>query len=147
MPETSGDRIRVVLRSLTILDKLEPFFKETGEFVFKSTVTADTSEGEVTNELRIPEEGHWSISDHPRWNTVKHINKVLFEGEVGSRLVVELRGEELDQMSANDQLETYRRVFDGPPDSWIGRYQPRDEGGEDPEVMSNWRIAYDIERA
>ncbi len=142
-----ADKIRVVLRSLTILDKMEPFFKETGEFVFRTRVTTDAGEGAVVQESRIPETGFWSISDHPRWNTVKHINKVLFEGEAGKQLTVEMFGEELDQMSANDELDPYRRVFDGPVESWIGRYQPRDEGSTDPEVMTKWRIAYDIERA
>ena len=31
-------RIRVTLKWIKILDKLEPFFKETGEFQFRSKV-------------------------------------------------------------------------------------------------------------
>jgi hypothetical protein len=27
----------------------------------------------------------------------------------------------------------------------VGRYAPDDEGSNDPENMSNWRICYDIE--
>ena len=70
---------------------------------------------------------------------------VLFEGEVSDHLVVELRGEELDQFSDNDELEFYRREFAGPIDAQLGVHQPGDEGSDDPENMSNWRIGYEIE--
>lgn len=137
------NRIRVILRWIQIKDKLEPFFKEHGEFFFRTKV----STGSETVEHRLPEKGHWEISDHPRFNKVDKIDKVIFEGEPGESLVVEMFGEEIDQFTANDQLDDYRKEFTGPPESWVGRQAPGDEGAADPENMSNWRICYDIESA
>ena len=143
MEGSSGQRVRVILRWIQIKDKLEPFFKEHGEFFFTTRVTT----GNKTTEHRLPEEGHWEISDHPRFNKVDKIDKVIFEGPVGDTLVVEMFGEEIDQLSANDHLDDYRKDFTGDPESWVGRQAPGDEGSDDPENLSNWRIGYDIELA
>ena len=149
MSESGGARIRVTLRWLQILDNLEPFFKEKGEFRFRSVVSSE-NRGGIQHETRFPEEGHWAISDHPAWNR-ERVNRVLFEGDVDDHLVIELFGEELDKMSANDMLDTYRREFRGPVETWLGTYGPgediaEDQDSDDPEMMSNWRIFYDIER-
>ncbi len=133
--------IRVTLRWLQVLDKLEPWYKDKGEFVFWAKVTS----GERTEERRFPSEGHYPISDHPRWNKLDHLNKVMYEGEAGDSLLIELRGLETDRFSDDDELERYAREFAGPADSWVGRHQPGDEGPPDPEAMSNWRICYDVE--
>lgn len=143
MSETGGNRVRVVLRWIQIKDNKEAAWDDEGEFRFRSKVTTAGR----SHELKFPEEGFWSISDHPRRSKVDKIDKVLYEGDVGDSLVVELFGEELDQLSANDVLETYRREFTGPVNSWLGRHQPTDEGSGDPENMSDWRICYDIEQA
>jgi hypothetical protein len=140
MTEQAGQHIQVVLRWIQILDKLEPFYKETGEFVFRSKVE---SAGKV-EEYRFPEEGYYAISDKPGWNRLEKLNKVLFDGPAGDSLVVELNGEELDQFSANDNLDAYRREFSGVVDDWIGHYEPVDEGSADPENMKTWRICFDI---
>ncbi len=140
MTEQAGQHIQVVLRWIQILDKLEPFYKETGEFVFRSKVE---SAGKV-EEYRFPEEGYYAISDKPGWNRLEKLNKVLFDGPAGDSLVVELNGEELDQFSANDALDAYRREFSGVVDDWIGHYEPVDEGSSDPENMKTWRICFDI---
>ena len=50
-------------------------------------------------------------------------------------------------MTANDQLEHYSKSFSGDSSGWLGRHQPTDEGIDDPENMSDWRICYDIESA
>lgn len=139
----SGHRIRVILRWIQIKDNKEAAWDDEGEFRFRSRVTT----GGHATEFRFPEQGFWSISDHPRRNKVDKIDKVLFEGEPGDTLVVELFGEELDQFSASDHLEDYRKEFTGDPSGWIGRRQPADEGRGDPENMSDWRICYDIEMA
>ena len=141
MTGEAGQRIQVVLRWIQILDKMEPFYKETGEFVFKSKVAS----GGTVNENRFPEEGYYAISDKPGWNRLEKLNKVLFDGVPGDELVVELMGEELDQFSANDPLDHYRREFTGDPAGWVGHYEPVDEGSTDPENMSNWRICFDIQ--
>jgi len=140
MTEQSGKRIQVVLRWIQILDKLEPFYKETGEFVFRSKIEAS---GKV-EEYRFPEEGYYAISDKPGWNRLEKLNKVLFDGVPTDNMVVELMGEELDQFSANDHLDHYRREFSGNVADWVGHYEPKDEGSTDPENMPTWRICFDI---
>jgi hypothetical protein len=141
MAEPGANRIRIVLRWIQILDNLEPFFKERGEFRFKAKIT--TNAGAGVHETQFPEEGYYEISDHPSWNKV-NLDKVLFEGEVGDKLVVELYGEELHTFSANDHLEPYRREFAGSVASFAGHYEPHDEQSDDPENLSNWRVCYDI---
>jgi hypothetical protein len=141
----TGKRVRVTLRRIQILDSLD--LDGTGEFRFRFRVST-RNRGGVEQETRYPPDGHLSISDHPAWNRIEKIDKVLFESEVDDHLVVEAFGEEIDLLSPNDQLETYRRSFDGPPESWAGRYTHWDEsadGVKDPENMSNWRIGYEIE--
>ena len=140
MTEQAGQRIQVVLRWIQILDKLEPFYKETGEFVFRSKVE---SAGKV-EEYRFPEDGYYAISDKPGWNRLEKLNKVLFDGVPTDNMVVELMGEELDKFSANDQLDHYRREFSGNAGDWVGLYEPVDEGSTDPENMTTWRICFEI---
>jgi len=141
-----ADRIRVTLRWIQILDNLEPFYKERGEFRFSGSVSADGQNPHVT---KFPTEGYYEISDHPAWNKL-NLDRVLFEGEVKTTMTVELGGEELDSMSANDRLDSYKRSFSGPPSSWVGHYGPgafdADVDPSDPENMTNWRVSYDIER-
>ncbi|MDZ7779072.1 MAG: hypothetical protein U5R14_03920 [Gemmatimonadota bacterium] len=143
MSEKGGNRIRIVLRWVQIKDNKEAMWDDEGEFRFRSVVTTAGQ----SHETQFPKEGYWSISDHPRRNKVDKIDKVLFEGEVGENMVVEMFGTELDQFSKNDPLDNYRREFTGDPESWIGRHEPTDEGTDDPENMSDWRICYDIETA
>ena len=133
--------IRVTLRWLQVLDKLEPWYKAKGQFVFWTRVTS----GGNTDERRFPEEGHYPISDHRRWNKLDHLNKVMYEGEAGDSLGIEVRGVEMDRFSSDDELERYSREFSGPVESWVGRHRPGDEGPPDPEAMTNWRICYDVE--
>ncbi len=151
MSEANGERIKVMVRWVQILDNLEPAFKEKGEFVFKSVVSSDNLGG-VRKEGRYPKTGHISISDQPVFNR-EIVNWVIFEGEVKDHLVVELYGEELDKFSANDMLDTYRREFRGPVSSWLGTYGPGEDltseqaaDSDDPEMMDNWRVCLFIDR-
>jgi hypothetical protein len=141
MSDNGASRIRVVLRWIQIKDNKEAMWDDEGEFRFRSKIT---TAGE-TRELEFPEQGYWSISDHPRRNKVDKIDKVLFEGEVGETMIVELFGVELDQMSSNDHLQDYRREYTGSAAGWIGRHEPTDEGSDDPENLTDWRVCYDIE--
>jgi len=143
MSEGNGQRIRVTVQWVQILDNLEPAFKEKGEFVFRSVVKSNNFP--VKHESRYPATGHISISDQPVVN--KEIIKwVIFEGDVSDHLVIELFGEELDTLTANDHLENYRREFSGPVSEWLGTYGPGEDfskgesGDDDPEMMSNWRV-------
>jgi hypothetical protein len=143
MSDNGGGQIRVTLRWIQIKDNKEAMWDDEGEFRFRSKVTTAGR----SHELEFPEQGYWSISDHPRRNKVDKIDKVLYEGAVGENLIIELFGMELDNLSTNDELEEYRREYTGDASSWLGRHQPTDEGSEDPENMSDWRVCYDIERA
>jgi hypothetical protein len=143
MSENGGNRIRVTLRWIQIKDNKEAMWDDEGEFRFRSKIT---TAGKV-EEIEFPEQGYWAISDHPRRNKVDKIDKVLYEGDAGDTLLVELFGVELDQMSANDHLQDYRREYTGATSAWLGRHQPTDEGTSDPENMVDWRVCYDIELA
>jgi hypothetical protein len=141
----SPNRIRVTLRYIEVLDRKD--LDEYGEFVFR--FKASIPEREVERSVRLPESGHYSVSDHPAMNRLK-LDKVIFESEVsdGDTLVLEASGEELDFLSPNDQLAPYRREFSGPVSSWIGRHTPWDEGTDDvadPEQMDDWRFSFEIE--
>lgn len=136
-------QIRVILRWIQIKDNKEAMWDDEGEFRFRSRITTN---GE-SHELTFPEQGYWSISDHPRRNKVDKIDKVLYEGGFGDNLIVELFGEELDDFTANDHLEDYHREYTGDASTWVGRHQPTDEGSDDPENMTDWRVCYDIEMA
>ena len=140
-------KIRVTLRYIEILDSKDVDGK--GEFVFELKGTVPERGEEQT--LRIPDSGHMAISDHPAMRKVT-LNKVFFEGEVedGETLVIEATGEEVDRVSANDQLQSYRREFTGDVAGWVGEYTPWDEGSADttdPEQLGDWRMAYSIEEA
>lgn len=141
MSVNSGKRVRVILRWIQITDNLEPFYDDYGEFFFTTRVTTANK----TVEFRLPEEGHWEISDHPRFNKVDKIDKIIFEGEVGDTMTVELLGEEIDQLSENDHLDDYKREFTGDASGWVAVWAPGDEGSDDPENMSNWRVGYEVE--
>jgi len=143
MSENGGGQIRVTLRWIQIKDNKEAMWDDEGEFRFRSKVTTAGQ----SHELEFPEQGYWSISDHPRRNKVDKIDKVLYEGVPGDNLIVELFGVELDDLSANDHLEDYRREYSGDVSTWVGRHQPTDEGSDDPENLSDWRVCYDIEMA
>lgn len=136
----SAPRIRVTLIWVQILDDLEPPWAESGQFRFRARVET----GNEVQETRIPTEGTFSIQDHPAWNR-KRVNRVIYEGEAGDSLTVELSGVERDILSADDELEPYRRSFTGDPESWVGEYTFADEGPDDPEAMSNWRVCYWVE--
>lgn len=143
MSDNGGGQIRVTLRWIQIKDNKEAMWDDGGEFRFRSKVTTSGQ----SHELEFPEQGYWSISDHPRRNKVDKIDKVLFEGAVGETLLVELFGVELDDFTANDTLADYRREYTGDSSTWLGRHQPTDEGSDDPENMIDWRVCYDIETA
>ncbi len=139
-----GERIKVILRKVQINDNLEPFFEDEGEFRF--TVRVSSRNGGLLRETTIPKEGYFEITDHPSWNQ-KHLNEVVFEGEVEDHLEVEVLGVELDAFSDNDELTPYRRVFEGPPLSWVGLYRPGDEGPDDPEMMRDWWVFLEVLKA
>lgn len=147
MAEQAGGRIKVTLRWIQILDKMEPAWKEKGEFRFQTRVSV----AGTTQEFHFPETGHYDISDHPAWNKVV-LNRVIYDGPAGEPLVIELMGEELDSFTSNDLLDHYRREFRGSPASWYGWYGPGEDvppdvavKSSDPEMMEKWRVCYLIQ--
>jgi hypothetical protein len=146
MAEGSGERIRVILRMVQIHDDLEPAWEDEGEFRFTATVSSRNRGGIEVKTVLPSEDGHYKIMDNPAWNRLQ-LDKTLFEGEVDDHLDVKIIGEELDFLSANDQLDPYHRVFEGDPSSWVGYYHPGDEGSGDPERRSNWWIYLEVEPA
>lgn len=141
----ASTRIRVTLKYVEILDRKD--MDEQGEFVFQ--FKASVPERGVEQSTRIPDKGHLSISDHPSMNRVT-LDRVVFEGEVADdeTFVLEATGEELDKLSANDQLNAYRREFRGPVSSYLGPHTPWDQGTDDvsdPEQLGDWRFAFQIE--
>jgi hypothetical protein len=138
-----ADAIKVILRKVQINDNLEPWWKDEGEFFFTVRIS---SRDKLLREIRLPKEGHYTITDHPSWNQ-RHLNEVVYEGPIEGYLEVEVRGEEIDTSSKNDHLTTYKRIFEGDPSSWVGYYRPGDEGSDDPERMKDWWVFLEIEKA
>jgi hypothetical protein len=146
MGDQSGQRVRVILRSIQIHDNLEPAHDDEGEFRFHIKVSS-RNRGGIVEETRLPRvKEFYRISDNPAWNRLT-LDELLFEGEVDDHLEVEILGEELDLLTPNDHLTPYRRVFEGPPSEWIGLYRPGDEGSNDPERMKDWWVFLEIEKA
>lgn len=146
MSEQTGHRIRVILRMVQIHDNLEPAWDDEGEFRFTCTVSS-RNRGGIEEKTVLPRNApFYRISDNPAWNRLT-LDETLFEGVVDDHLVIDLLGEELDQFTANDELDRYHRVWEGDPASWIGVYQPGDEGSKDPERMSNWWVYLEIQAA
>ena len=138
MADQPGQKIRVVLRRIQLLESKEPFFKARGEYSFRARVSV---EGGSASETILPEKGYYSLSAEPGKNIVP-LQLTLYEGQPEGSLTVELNATELDKMSANDNFTPYRKTFSGAPDSWVGSYGPA--GDED---LGDWRIWYLIERA
>lgn len=136
-----GQRVRITLNWIKLLDSLDT--GDEGQFRFTAKISS-SDRGGFSEEIRFPEEGYYPLSSKPGWNFVK-LDRVLWEGDIQSGMTFELVGEELDKMSSSDFLDHYSRTFAGPPANWAGRYHPMDEGTDDPENMSNWRIAYTID--
>ena len=144
MSNAAPQRVRVTLRWIQILDIKEPFFRKAGQFKFVSTVS--TGDDGRTIQKNLPESGHLTVSESFAQNKVT-FDTVIFEGEVGDRLSVALEGEEVDRLSKNDPLPSYRRDFSGSPAQYAGWYGPGDEAPEDEkENLGAWRVCYEIEQ-
>ncbi len=146
MADATGQRIKVVLHMVQIHDNLEPAWDDEGEFRFTCKVTS-RNRGGIVQETVLPRNAEfYRISDNPAWNRLR-LDEVLFEGEVDDHLEIDILGEELDTLTANDELDRYHRVLEGDPASWVGLYEPGDEGSKDPERMTNWWVYIRIEKA
>ena len=138
-----GQKLRLVLERIQILDDHDPFLKLAGEFRFVARVSS-TSNGGLSQETKFPPKGHYTISDKPAHNTV-HLDLPVFEGFVQDDLAVEITGIEMDTFDPDDKLCPYRRVFTGPPENWLGSFNPGKDDRQ-PENLGDWRVWYRIER-
>ncbi len=137
-------RIRIILEKVQILDDHEPWFKGRGDFQF-TTMATFNGEPSRRHMQRIPETGVLKISAAPGRNE-RVLNACLFDGLVAEadRLELAILPLEKDTLDPDDPLVRFRRSFDGPPESWVGRYVPDDEP-DDPERRKDWLLWYRIE--
>jgi hypothetical protein len=137
-----GQRIRVVLEKIQILDDREPFFKGKGEFRFYSKVYTPANGG-IVQKHTFPAKGHYSLGDKPGENEVK-LGQVIFDAYAGRVLSVQIGGLELDTFDPDDRLCAYRRIFKGQPGEWIGTYADH-KGEMNIENVGGWKVWYRVE--
>lgn len=139
-------RIRVVLEKVRILNDHDPWIKGRGEFHFTACVSFNNDSCR-RHWYRVPQKGHYKISDWPGRNE-QELNVCIFEGYVAEEdnMSISLLPIEEDWLDPDDELSLYRRHFNGPPETWVGRYSPDDEPpGSDAEKLSDWMLWYRIE--
>lgn len=140
----AGEKVRVVLEKIQILEDRDPWIKGPGEIRFKARVRTE-SNGGIEQSVRLPEAGVFKISDKPGRNVLE-LNKVLFTGYATDDLRIEVVAVELDTFDPDDTIGKYTRIFSGDPATWLNHYGPGDEA-IDPEDAGAWRLWYHIERA
>jgi len=137
-----GQKIKVIVDKIRILNDMDPCIKGDGELVFTSEVIPD-KDSSRKKVLRLPDKGVYKVSDKPGKNDIK-LEKTIFEGEVkNNSLSITIMGKEIDCCDPDDDLTRYHRVFTGDPAKWIGEYSPDDEY-LDKEDVGEWAIWYRI---
>ncbi|MBC7893293.1 MAG: hypothetical protein H7Y12_13840 [Sphingobacteriaceae bacterium] len=139
-----GQKIRVVLEKIQILDDREPWFKGKGEFRFYAKVFSPDNGG-ILREAVFPSSGYFKLSDRPGSNEVQ-LDATLFEDWADTALGIEIGGVELDTFDPDDTLASYKRVFQGKPADWLANYAPTGDP-IDPQNMGGWKLWYRIEYA
>ncbi len=139
-------RIRVILEKVRILNDHDPWIKGRGEFHFTACVSFNDDTCR-RHWYRIPQKGCYKISDWPGRNE-QELNICVFDGFVAEKdnMSISLLPIEEDWLDPDDELSLYRRHFNGPPETWVGRYEPEDEPPEsDLEKQGDWMLWYRIE--
>ncbi|MCX2681885.1 hypothetical protein OOZ15_18175 [Galbibacter sp. EGI 63066] len=144
MEPYQGQKLRVVLEKIQILDDLDTFIKGRGELVFQSHVHSSNNGGQEEKH-RFPEKGVIKISDKQNKNMV-HLNQIIFQGYVTDDLKVEIIGSEKDLFDPNDTLGKYSRIFCKKVTDIYGEYGPKSNEVINPEDMVSWKLWYRIER-
>jgi hypothetical protein len=137
-----GQRLKITLEKIQILDDQEPFFKGKGEFRFYSKVYTPDNGGLIQKNT-FPQNGHFSLGDKAGQNEVK-FDKIIFDDFVENKLSVQIGGLELDTFDPDDKLCTYKRIFDGNIEDWIGNYADHD-GEMNTENLGSWKVWYRVE--
>ena len=139
-----GQKLRVVLEKIQILDDLDTFIKGKGEFFFQCHVYSSNNRGQSAKN-RLPEKGIFKVSDKPGKNILP-LECVIFEGFVVDDLRIEILGTEKDLFDPNDTLGKYSRIFCKKVTQMYGMYGPNKEEVIDPENLVSWKVWYRIER-
>ena len=137
-----GQRIKLILEKIQILDDREPFFKGNGEFRFYSKVYTPDNGG-LSQRHTFPKKGHFKLGDKSGENEVE-IDQVIFDDFVEHILSVQIGGLELDTFDPDDKICTYKRLFEGKTAEWIGTYANHD-GDMDIENVGGWKVWYRVE--
>jgi hypothetical protein len=137
-----GKRIKITLEKIQVLDDREPFFKGKGEFRFYTKVHTPDNGG-LTQKNIFPEKGHFKLGDKPGENEVE-IKQVIFDDFVENILSVQVGGLELDTFDPDDELCTYKRIFKGSTEEWIGHYAAH-TGEMNIEHIGGWKVWYRVE--
>lgn len=140
--QQKGQRLKVTLEKIQILDDREPFFKGKGEFRFYTKVHTPDNGG-LSQKNIFPEKGHFKLGDNPGENEVA-IKQVIFDDFVENILSVQIGGLELDTFDPDDELCTYKRIFKGSTEEWIGQYAAH-TGEMNMEHIGGWKVWYGIE--
>jgi hypothetical protein len=138
-------RIRIILEKVRVLEDKDHWLKGAGEFQFDACI-AFSGDPCRRHFRRLPHYGFYKISDRKGHNE-QIIDTCIFDGFVAEQdwMTISLLPVERDLIGPDDKLSRYHRVFDGPPETWVGRYKPIDEGQPDPEALSDWLVWYRIE--
>jgi hypothetical protein len=142
--QPTHQRVRVCLEKVQILDDKDPCFLGDGEFQFFARVSP--ASGGIASA--------WRKVAGPRGSfdagagAVIQLDTVVFDDLVGveDKLQITLGGREIDWPSwldGSDSLTTYRRNVPVPAVS--RSYGPGDEGNDDPESLSDWKVWYRLE--
>lgn len=137
-----GQRLRVILDKIQILDDREPFFKGKGEFRFYSKVFSPDNGGILTKHT-FPSSGYFSRGEAAGENEIQ-LEQVIFDDFVEKALFIQIGGLELDTIDPDDQLCTYKRLFTGKPLDWIGGYAAH-SGEMNIEDVGGWKVWYRVE--
>jgi FtsP/CotA-like multicopper oxidase with cupredoxin domain len=133
--------IRVVLETIEVIDDRD--FLGRGEVWFEARVRTSFGGGTEVS-TRLPQTGHFHVSDKPGKNVIE-LDTEIFAGQAVGDLAIQVRGGEEDWLTRDDPLGNYTRQFKGDPKHWLGQYRPGDEA-LDEEDVGLWRISYRIER-
>jgi hypothetical protein len=137
-----GQRLKVVLEKIQILDDREPFFKGKGEFRFYSKVYSPDNNGVVQKNV-FPKKGYFTLGEADGENEIE-LKSVIFDDYVENALSIQIGGLELDTFDPDDLLCTYKRLFQGKPEDWIGEYAAHD-GEMNTENLGGWKVWYRVE--
>jgi hypothetical protein len=134
-----GNRVRVILERIKVLDFHGPLVHGSGEASLIARVTS-TNAGGIGSSTRLPSTGTYPILDRPEGYVID-VNREIFRGTVVDNLAVEIYSAEPEEA---DRTRYYRRAFKGKPETWLGSYRPGDEK-RDPENVGDWQLSYRIE--